>query len=687
MSAPTIAPTKTKTHLDAALDYHALDWTVIPVSADKKPLDFIKWGRWRNQRQTEAEVRALPWHRAYGIALLTWPVSDLVVADFDGPHAEEAWQVKGKPLPDTARTRTRSGGKHLVYHPPAGIEQFTDDNGGKPKRKIRLIEADCDCMKDGHPKPCGVDVLVNGYFIVPPSPGYVEDPDWPLEPTNIVTIPHEVLDLARGTQGSPRKAEVSSEPNWYGEAMRGPVPQGQRNETATRLAGLLLAKGLSADYVTDTLTPWAERTCAPPMDLRELRATVQSVARREATKPTFADEPDPEPSDTVLGRFPEKAWRGIFATYREAMREATHAPEVAIFTGLWAAAAASLARRVHFYLGMEIFPNVALAVYGDTGDGKTTGTRHGVDRLRLLGDHVGVLRGSGSGEAVVDWLRGEKDAHLWYAEEYSEILIRAGWDGATIKSTITTLYDCPETFELKFRRDKDATPLTRPTLNLLVCTTPATFWKYLRDDDIESGFGNRWLYLAGDQRPTIPRPARPDEKLLAVVEEALARLTGLTPTECALAPDAEPLWDEFYRAWEAEKLQPLTRMAAKRVPQYVLKLAMLYAALEGTVPTLTAEQLVAAIMVGKYATDCADRLMRDLKPGGFRNRLEIRVQEILKHDPLPMYKIQRQVGGNVAVEDLDRTIRALDRAGMIEVIGKTPKQLPVWGRVGVDYGK
>jgi hypothetical protein len=335
---------------------------------------------------------------------------------------------------------------------------------------------------------------------------------------------------------------------------------------------------------------------------------------------------------------------------------------------------------------MEIFPNVALGVYGDTGDGKTTGTRHGVDRLRLLGDQVGVLGGSGSGEAVVDWLRGEKAAHLWYAEEYSEILIRAGWDGATIKSTITTLYDCPETFELKFRRDKDAAPLTRPTLNLLVCTTPATFWKYLRDDDMESGFGNRWLYLAGPRRPTIPRPARPNGKLPAEVEETLAGLTRLTPTECELLPDAEPLWDEFYRAWEDEKLQPLTRMATKRVPQYVLKLAMLYAALEGTVPTLTAEQLGAAILVGHHATDCADRLMRDLKPGGFRSKLEIRIRAILKDVPLPTYKIQRQVGGGVSVEDVDRAIRALEWAGEIEVVGKTTQGRAVWGLVGVDYG-
>jgi hypothetical protein len=291
----------------------------------------------------------------------------------------------------------------------------------------------------------------------------------------------------------------------------------------------------------------------------------------------------------------------------------------------------------------------------------------------------------------VDWLRESKDAHLWYAEEYSEILIRAGWDGATIKSVITSLYDCPEFYELKFKRDirKGEPPprLTEPTLNLLVCTTPATFWKYLRDEDMESGFGNRWLYLSGAKRPTIPRPVRPDEQALVQVERTLERLTALVRTECHLAPGAEPLWDEFYRAWEAEGWSPLTRVAVKRVPQYVLKLAMLYAALEGTLPVLTAEQVSAAILVGHFAARGADRLIQDLKPGGFRSRLEMRILEIVASGPLATYKIKRQVGGGVSVEDVDRTIKALERAGEIARVGHSQQGRPVWGRVGVNYGK
>lgn len=81
--------------------------------------------------------------------------------------------------------------------------------------------------------------------------------------------------------------EASSTPprdGWFTQAMLGPVVESTRNTTATRLAGLLLGKGLTPDYVTATLTPWARSVCAPPMDLRELRATVLSVSRKEAAK-------------------------------------------------------------------------------------------------------------------------------------------------------------------------------------------------------------------------------------------------------------------------------------------------------------------------------------------------------------------------------------------------------------------
>ena len=41
------------------------------------------------------------------------------------------------------------------------------------QRYIRYLEADCDCKgKDGNPHKCGVDILINGQYVVPPTEGY-----------------------------------------------------------------------------------------------------------------------------------------------------------------------------------------------------------------------------------------------------------------------------------------------------------------------------------------------------------------------------------------------------------------------------------------------------------------------------------------------------------------------------------
>ncbi len=99
--------------------------------------------------------------------MVLWPACPYAVLDFDGPHADEAWQTANIELPETALTRTPSGGKHLYFRMPAQAPEL--------KREVRVVKASCNCAErlkaEGKkPKSCGVDLLVHGYAVIPPTP-------------------------------------------------------------------------------------------------------------------------------------------------------------------------------------------------------------------------------------------------------------------------------------------------------------------------------------------------------------------------------------------------------------------------------------------------------------------------------------------------------------------------------------
>ena len=137
--------------LEAALLHHAEGRSVIAVNQDKRPYH-EGWNSYFAHKQTQEELDREFSNGSHGLALILYPSCQFCVLDFDGPHANEAWESTGVSLPTSARIKTRSGGKHLYYRMPADVPQF--------KRKVRIVKADCGCKKT-----CGVDLLIHGYAL------------------------------------------------------------------------------------------------------------------------------------------------------------------------------------------------------------------------------------------------------------------------------------------------------------------------------------------------------------------------------------------------------------------------------------------------------------------------------------------------------------------------------------------
>ena len=400
-----------------------------------------------------------------------------------------------------------------------------------------------------------------------------------------------------------------------------------------------------------------------PFHARPAEETGPEIAS-ELNLPSASDAgADNESEQVTLPAFPEKAWRGLFAVYRAAMADATEASDAFHFAALWARCAVALGRRVQFRYGMPLFPNVYLLCFGTTGDRKTTATRNTGE----LGSAFKIVRGGGSGEGLADEFAAAEPGKglLLYAEEFSQILRPGRWEGATLIPFLTACFDCPPQYEMKLR--KSPVKLDRPTPTVLGGTTPEWFWQDFHARDFQGGFGGRIFFFTGRPKEDIPLPKTPN---VTGVSRGVDKLELVTPCEAGFDVEASELWDTFYRTWRKEETRhdALLQTAVRRIPAYVLKLAMLYAASEGTLPEINLDQLSAAVQVAKYGVGCAKELL-SLQCSGInpRKELERRILGFVSSQPgckTTKREIYRALARHYSdAEAFNRAFESLVRAG------------------------
>ncbi len=381
-------------------------------------------------------------------------------------------------------------------------------------------------------------------------------------------------------------------------------------------------------------------------------------------------EPATPYSETL--RFPETAWRGDFADYRQAMRDTTEASDVFHFAAFWAAAAVCLGRRAYMFTGERIFPNFYGVLFGTTGDKKTTAQRQ-IINTGILPTEIQIIRNLGSTEGLADKLRRSDESDvvaLMSWEEITSLFARGRWNGSTILEFITECFDCPPEWGVAYRREPIR--IVAPTPTILAGTTPEWFWKNARADDFYGGFGNRFLYFTGQKKAANPSPKEPDSATLRRLRAALARLNGIQPIQAQFSPIATKLWETFYIGWEAKDRSGLYGAATKRIHVYVRKLAITYAALEGTLPEITIDQLKASIAVGLYCAECA-RVLVEARSASIRpeGEIEQRILDWVRNHDVAKKRYMQQTLSKVAgsCEVFNRAIAALQKAEAIEILG------------------
>jgi hypothetical protein len=116
--------TSSITPLQAALQYAAYQWSVIPVRPrEKRPM--IRWQEFQHRLANGEEIEG--WFERWpdaNLAVVTGELSGVVVIDIDPRHGGDKslakWEKQYGKLPETVESRTGGGGRHLYFQHPGG---------------------------------------------------------------------------------------------------------------------------------------------------------------------------------------------------------------------------------------------------------------------------------------------------------------------------------------------------------------------------------------------------------------------------------------------------------------------------------------------------------------------------------------------------------------------------------------
>lgn len=197
-----------------------------------------------------------PWAN---IGIATGKASSLAVVDVD-PRNGGMDSLERLHLPVTLTSQTGSGGFHYYFH-----------TNGAYIAKRKLLP--------------GIDLQAEGaYVVAPPSLHLMGGYQW-LTTMEPVSFPQELLAAKAGPSVPGSTVIQPDDKTWVADLLARQCPQGERNETLTRLSGYL--RNLLPEKVTlGILLQWNRDRCVPPMDDYEVGQNVHhKYIRYEGPEP------------------------------------------------------------------------------------------------------------------------------------------------------------------------------------------------------------------------------------------------------------------------------------------------------------------------------------------------------------------------------------------------------------------
>jgi hypothetical protein len=207
------------------------------------------------------------------IGIPTGKVSGLLIVDIDtykpGAMTRAELEEKFGPIPDTPTVQTGSGGIQLYFLYPEG-EKIPNSAG--------MLGPHVDVRGEG------------GYTLAPPSittgryKWINKAPPAPVPPKLLQALRDKDEPRSPSGPGRSRRSQRDTTPD-----NGGPIPDGARDETLTRIAGRLHDGTRDLPQLEDDLHTVNNARCIPPLPPEQVRKIAHSIYRYEPCRPPHRD--------------------------------------------------------------------------------------------------------------------------------------------------------------------------------------------------------------------------------------------------------------------------------------------------------------------------------------------------------------------------------------------------------------
>lgn len=364
---------------------------------------------------------------------------------------------------------------------------------------------------------------------------------------------------------------------------------------------------------------------------------------REATAPVLTIGQGAAKSDDPIVDFqpvPEAAIYGWLRDYVDLMLPTTEAP-AAFHVGVGLTlAGATLGRHVGARYGADpLYANLYTLLVGRSGKSrKDTSIKRGTRLLteslpdgstnRTINSEVKVRTDIGSAEGLIQTLQAHANT-LLYISEFSKLMGNARRKATTtIIPLMIEAFDTPMVLESVTKNN--ALEAKFPYLSLLAATQPDILANLMQDEDIHSGFANRFLYVCGDGTGPMPLPPALDKRKAGAV---YARLYDHIRTYAEgelleITPAGQALWNDWYiRDYRSEGATPEEDAMGVRHAVLIQKVALIHAVGEGA-RQIDVPHLEAAIALIEWMWTHV-RVLLGTWGGGLDAAIEQRIRQVL----------------------------------------------------------